>query len=78
MPEQGVVAETGDGCMARGADQAGAAEEDGVKIQDLVVIRTIGTGKFSRVLLCRHEDTGRFHAMKIMGLGDILRRDQVR
>ena len=30
-------------------------------------------GKFSRVLLCQHEHTEKYHALKIMALEDVIR-----
>ena len=35
------------------------------------------SGKFSRVLLCRHESRGHYHALKLMVLEDIIRHKQV-
>ena len=35
------------------------------------------SGKFSRVLLCRHETRGHYHALKLMVLEDIIRHKQV-
>ena len=35
------------------------------------------SGKFSRVLLCKHENNGHYHALKLMVLEDIIRCKQV-
>merc|ERR1711976_213623 len=48
-----------------------------IKIESLKVMRTIGTGKFSRVLLCQHETTTYFLALKLMVLEDIVKCKQV-
>jgi len=48
-----------------------------IKIESLKVMRTIGTGKFSRVLLCQHETTTDFLALKLMVLEDIVKCKQV-
>jgi len=53
------------------------SKTDLVKIEHLKIIRTIGTGKFSRVLLCKHQNNGHYHALKLMVLEDIIRCKQV-
>jgi len=40
-------------------------------------VKTVGTGTFARVCLCRHKTTSQFLALKIISLQDIIRLKQV-
>ncbi|XP_045470665.1 cAMP-dependent protein kinase catalytic subunit 3 [Harmonia axyridis] len=46
-------------------------------IDDFSILKTIGTGTFGRVLLCRNKLTDGFGAMKILCLSDVIRLKQV-
>lgn len=52
-------------------------EKDGYDIQDFNIIKTIGTGTFGRVLLCKNKETDDYAAMKVLCLADIIRLKQV-
>ncbi|XP_018329229.1 protein kinase DC2 [Agrilus planipennis] len=46
-------------------------------IDDFQIIKTVGTGTFGRVLLCRNKHSNIFGAMKILALADVIRLKQV-
>ncbi|CAG9858946.1 unnamed protein product [Phyllotreta striolata] len=52
-------------------------EKEGFDIDDFNIIKTIGTGTFGRVLLCKNKDTDEYGAMKVLCLADIIRLKQV-
>ena len=47
-------------------------------VNDFELIKVIGRGGFSRVLLCRKKDTGRLYAMKILKKSKIVREKKIR
>ncbi|KYN01017.1 PREDICTED: cAMP-dependent protein kinase catalytic subunit PRKX [Cyphomyrmex costatus] len=58
------------------SDDEGSQEEPPrYDIDDLEIIKTIGTGTFGRVVLCRHHGT--FLALKILSMVDVIRLKQV-
>ncbi|XP_014249762.1 protein kinase DC2 [Cimex lectularius] len=46
-------------------------------IDDLDIIKTIGTGTFGRVCLCREKESGEYLAVKILAISDVIRLKQV-
>jgi protein kinase X len=52
-------------------------DKDTYDIDDFNIIKTIGTGTFGRVLLCRNKSTNEYGAMKILCLSDVIRLKQV-
>ena len=49
-------------------------------VEDLELLKTIGTGTFARVYLCRHRrnnNSGGYAALKILGKHDVIRLKQV-
>lgn len=52
-------------------------EKDGYDIDDYQIIKTVGTGTFGRVLLCRNKSTDEYAAMKVLNLADVIRLKQV-
>ncbi|KAG5896711.1 hypothetical protein JTB14_014587 [Gonioctena quinquepunctata] len=52
-------------------------EKDGYDIEDFHIIKTIGTGTFGRVVLCKNKETDEYGAMKILCLADVIRLKQV-
>ncbi|XP_073986374.1 protein kinase, cAMP-dependent, catalytic subunit 3 [Rhodnius prolixus] len=46
-------------------------------IDQLDIIKTIGTGTFGRVCLCREKETGDYLAIKILAISDVIRLKQV-
>ncbi|KAH1001884.1 hypothetical protein HUJ04_005843 [Dendroctonus ponderosae] len=54
-----------------------AKDEAGYEIDDFSIIKTIGTGTFGRVLLCKNKQTEEYGAMKILCLADVIRLKQV-
>ena len=62
------------------ASSGGALSCKGV--EDLELLKTIGTGTFARVYLCRHRrgnnnNNGAYAALKILGKHDVIRLKQV-
>ncbi|XP_022916965.1 cAMP-dependent protein kinase catalytic subunit 3 [Onthophagus taurus] len=56
----------------------GSCEDDkDNEMDDLHIIKTVGTGTFGRVLLCRNKSTDEYSAMKILNLADVIRLKQV-
>ncbi|KAK7873091.1 hypothetical protein R5R35_000371 [Gryllus longicercus] len=56
------------------------SDSDGEKdcgLDDFEIIKTIGTGTFGRVCLCREKSTSKFGAMKILAISDVVRLKQV-
>lgn len=52
-------------------------EDDELNIDDFQLMKTVGTGTFGRVLLCRNKYTSAYGAMKILALADVIRLKQV-
>ncbi|KAB0798515.1 hypothetical protein PPYR_09508 [Photinus pyralis] len=52
-------------------------EDDELDINDFQLVKTVGTGTFGRVLLCRNKYTSAYGAMKILALADVIRLKQV-
>ncbi|XP_063704204.1 cAMP-dependent protein kinase catalytic subunit 3 [Culicoides brevitarsis] len=46
-------------------------------LDDFQIIKTIGTGTFGRVCLCRDKTNDQFRAMKILAMSDVIRLKQV-
>lgn len=46
-------------------------------LDTLDITKTVGTGTFARVCLCRHKTTSKFYALKILSLQDVIRLKQV-
>ena len=63
---------------ASGAASSGASCRG---VEDLELLKTIGTGTFARVYLCRHRrnnnNNGAYAALKILGKHDVIRLKQV-
>jgi len=49
-----------------------------IAVQDFDLIKVIGRGGFSRVILCRKKDTGRLYAMKILKKSKIIREKKIK
>ncbi len=49
----------------------------GYGLSDFQLLRTIGTGTFGRVYLCRFKETQKFYAMKILKKVEVVRLKQV-
>ena len=49
-----------------------------ISVRDFEMIKVIGRGGFSRVLLCRKKDTGRLYAMKILKKSKLIREKKVK
>jgi len=64
-----------------------ASEEDNIQIsnkvdeeiknENLSILKTIGTGKFSRVFLSRHDTSLKYYGLKIMSMEDVIKMEQV-
>ncbi|XP_050045099.1 cAMP-dependent protein kinase catalytic subunit 3 isoform X2 [Dermacentor andersoni] len=67
-----------DGTAAAGTkgDATGSSYRKRPVLEDFEMIKTIGTGTFGRVCLCR-DRSGAFHAMKILEISDVIRLKQV-
>lgn len=48
-----------------------------VTLDDFERIVTLGTGNFGRVMLCRHKESSKYHAMKILEKGKVIKLKQV-
>lgn len=48
-----------------------------LKLEDFEMLKTIGTGTFGRVVLSRRKKDGRYYAMKILEIADVIRLKQV-
>jgi len=46
-------------------------------LDNLDLVKTIGTGTFARVCLCRHKTTSNFFALKILSVHDVIQLKQV-
>lgn len=57
-------------------DATGSPYRKRPTLEDFEMIKTIGTGTFGRVCLCR-DGSGAFHAMKILEISDVIRLKQV-
>ena len=68
-----------------GGKASGAASSGGASsckgVEDLELLKTIGTGTFARVYLCRHRrgnnNNAAYAALKILGKHDVIRLKQV-
>uniref|UniRef100_A0A1B6DJA4 Protein kinase domain-containing protein n=1 Tax=Clastoptera arizonana TaxID=38151 RepID=A0A1B6DJA4_9HEMI len=58
------------------ASDSSDGEKD-LSLDDFEVIKTIGTGTFGRVCLCREKQTNSYGAMKILSIDDVIRLKQV-
>lgn len=47
------------------------------RLDDFEMIKTIGTGTFGRVSLCKDKVTGAYYAMKILDIADVIRLKQI-
>ncbi|CAH0556791.1 unnamed protein product [Brassicogethes aeneus] len=52
-------------------------DKDEMDIEDFNIIKTIGTGTFGRVLLCKNKTSDEYGAMKVLCLADVIRLKQV-
>ncbi|XP_049868124.1 cAMP-dependent protein kinase catalytic subunit 3 [Pectinophora gossypiella] len=52
-------------------------EEKEYELDDLQILKTIGTGTFGRVCLCRDKAADEYLAMKILSMADVIRLKQV-
>ncbi|CAD6228575.1 GSCOCG00006441001-RA-CDS, partial [Cotesia congregata] len=58
------------------SDEEGSQEDSArYDIDDMEIIKTIGTGTFGRVVLCRHQ--GIPLALKVLSMVDVIRLKQV-
>ncbi|KAI4478831.1 hypothetical protein M0804_011577 [Polistes exclamans] len=58
------------------SDEEGSQEDSPrYDIDDMEIVKTIGTGTFGRVVLCRHR--GKPLALKILSMADVIRLKQV-
>ena len=49
-----------------------------ISVEDFELIKVIGRGGFSRVILCRKKDTGRLYAMKILKKSKLIREKKIK
>lgn len=68
-------AETGSSCQIK--IERISESKKGCELDNFDVVKTIGTGTFGRVCLCREKVTGKYGAMKILNIGDVIRLKQV-
>jgi len=54
-----------------------AKQGDHFSLDNLDLVKTVGTGTFARVCLCRHKISSNFFALKILSLHDVIRLKQV-
>lgn len=59
------------------SDSSDSEGEKDLGLEDFEIIKTIGTGTFGRVCLCRDKSTLEYGAMKILAIGDVIRLKQV-
>ncbi|XP_075159503.1 protein kinase, cAMP-dependent, catalytic subunit 3 [Haematobia irritans] len=62
------------------ADYRSVATSKGVRkysLDDYQIIKTVGTGTFGRVCLCRDRISGKYCAMKLLAMSDVIRLKQV-
>jgi len=52
-------------------------QEDVFTLDSLDLVKTVGTGTFARVCLCRHKASSKFYALKILSLHDVIQLKQV-
>ncbi|KAK2719523.1 hypothetical protein QYM36_005115 [Artemia franciscana] len=57
-----------------GLENGGSSDH---KLDNLDIIKTIGTGTFGRVVLCRERSTRCYWALKILAIADVIRLKQV-
>ena len=55
-----------------------SASKRQISVNDFELIKVIGRGGFSRVILCRKKDTGRLYAMKILKKSKIIREKKIK
>jgi len=72
---QGDMEERGVRDTVRNKTGGGGGEE--FNIENLELIKTVGTGTFARVCLCRHKISSSFFALKILSLHDVIKLKQV-
>ncbi|ORX59159.1 Pkinase-domain-containing protein [Piromyces finnis] len=53
------------------------AEKKRFKLDDFVIMQTLGTGSFGRVHLVKHKETGKYYAMKVLVKRQIIESKQV-
>ena len=66
--------------QGKAASSGGATSAACKGVEDLELLKTIGTGTFARVYLCRHKrnnNNGGYAALKILGKHDVIRLKQV-
>ncbi|XP_046401711.1 cAMP-dependent protein kinase catalytic subunit 3 [Ischnura elegans] len=68
-------------CEGRCEEEGGRPEkgdgEGGYRLDDLEILQTIGTGSFSRVVLCREGRSGAYGALKVLSVREVVRLKQV-
>jgi len=52
-------------------------EKKKFKLDDFIIMQTLGTGSFGRVHLVKHKETGKFYAMKVLVKRQIIESKQV-
>lgn len=60
-----------------------SSEDESIKdnveyhLEDFEMVKTVGTGTFGRVILCRHKYSDNYYAMKALAIADVIRLKQV-
>jgi len=63
--------------METGDSQPTQRREHEFSLESLELIKTVGTGTFARVCLCRHKTSKNYFALKILSLHDVIKLKQV-
>jgi len=50
---------------------------DNFNLKDLKILKTVGTGSFASVKLCKEKQSGKVYALKVMSIMEILKMKQV-
>jgi len=58
-------------------NQEGEERNEVFTLEDLDLVKTVGTGTFARVCLCRHKKSASYYALKILSQHDLIRLKQV-
>jgi len=69
--------EDDDGVDLNNMQQAGSDSEKVHRLQELNIVKTVGTGTFARVCLCRHQKSSAYYALKIMSKAELIKLKQV-
>lgn len=65
------------GLSRNDSTDGGTEERKDYKLEDFEMVKTIGTGTFARVTLCREKTSRDYYALKILAIHDIIRLKQV-